>query len=642
LKRKECIKTSKNVVVLIILCLFASENSTRMLRPIVSLFILIVFTLPMQAKGWRAEADSLIRILENETSDTGKINLCLDINGLLRTNKPVEAFSYAVEAKKIAEKIQDKKLIVLSILRHCDFYSLIGEYTTSLEMAYDALEIAGEDYKLISLCHNRIGTVHASLNNFGKTLYHNKKSLYNSSKSGDSAYIIVDMHNVGLVYINLEMYDSALYYLRKTNEYEISKTGKPDPYSLSNIGNVFLETGDYDSALYYHLEAYKCDSIHDQKYLMCLDQQYISDTYLKMKKYDKARSYAFKSIALAEELDAYDINIDNYEVMYKIFRAEGDYEKALDYALLYSEMKDTLREKTKQSLIHGLETKYKVKEQENKLKLLEKQKKLFIILTILSILLLLSMIVTFILVTRRQKLNRKLMKELQQANESKEKLISIIGHDLRGSVGSLRSAAKAISEGMTNLDDTRHLLESFYPVADTTYDLLENLLTWTKCNKEKILPSFETINLKQLADKSIEHTHHFATAKSISVINNMEDTTAPADKNMILSIMRNLLTNAIKFSHQKSEVHLNSNIENDYVVVSIHDDGIGIEPKVLDQLLKNPEVFQSPGTSGERGSGLGISICKTFLESHNGRIWAESNFGEGSTFYFSLPLKKAQ
>jgi len=122
----------------------------------------------------------------------------------------------------------------------------------------------------------------------------------------------------------------------------------------------------------------------------------------------------------------------------------------------------------------------------------------------------------------------------------------------------------------------------------------------------------------------------------------MEDTTAPADKNMILSIMRNLLTNAIKFSHQKSEVHLNSNIENDYVVVSIHDDGIGIEPKVLDQLLKNPEVFQSPGTSGERGSGLGISICKTFLESHNGRIWAESNFGEGSTFYFSLPLKKAQ
>ena len=601
---------------------------------------MVFLFIPLQAKEWREKADSLILVLEKETSDTSRLDLCLELNGLLRSNKPVEAFSYAVEAKQLAEKLHDNRLLVISILRHCDFYSMIGEYNVSLEMAYKALDIAGEDYKLISLCHNRIATVHSFLSNFGKVLYHNKKSLYNSSKSGDSSYIIVDMHNLGLVYSNLKMYDSALFYLRKTNEYEILNTGRPDPYSLSNIGLVFLEQGEYDSALFYHLEAYKYDKLDDQKYLMCMDQQYISDTYYKLKQYEKAKDFADKSIKIAQELDATDIIIDNYEVLYKVYRAEENYLKALDYSLLYCDMKESLREKTKQSLILGLETKYKVKEQESRLKLLEKQKKLFIILTILSILLLLSMIITFILVTRRQKLNQKLMLELKLANESKERLISIIGHDLRGSVGALRSAAKAISEGMTDLNEAKNLLESFYPVADTTYDLLENLLTWTKCNKEKIVPSFEEIKLKQLAEKAIEHTRHLASAKTVTVINNIDEIKVRADKNMILSVIRNMLTNAIKFSHQKSEVVLSSMIENDNVIVSIHDDGIGIEPDVLEELLKNPEDFQSPGTLGERGSGLGISICKTFLESHDGKIWAESSFGEGTTFFFSLPLHR--
>ncbi len=640
MKRKEHIKAYKNVLLLIILCFFAIENSTRMLQRVFSFLVMVLLFMPLQAKEWREKADSLILVLEKETSDTSRLDLCLDINALLQSNKPVEAFSYAVEAKQLAEKLQETHSIVISILRHCDFYSLIGEYNTSLEMAYKALDIAGEDNKLISLCHNRIATVHAFLKNYGKALYHNKKSLYNSSKSGDSSFIVVDLHNLGLIYTNLEMYDSALLYLRKTNKYEILKTGRPDPYSLSNIGNVFIEQGEYDSALYYHLEAYKYDMLDDQKYLMCMDQQYISNTYFKLKQYEKAKSFANKSIKLAEELEATDIVIDNYEVLYKVYRTEGNYMKALDYALMYCDMKDSLRENTKQSLILGLETKYKVKEQESRLKLLEKQKKLFIILTILSILLLLSMIITFILVTRRQKLNQKLMLELKLANESKERLISIIGHDLRGSVGALRSAAKAISEGMTDMNEAKNLLESFYPVADTTYDLLENLLTWTKCSKENIAPSFEEINLQQLAEKSIEHTSHLAAAKFVTTINKIDEIKLSADKNMLLSVLRNMLTNAIKFSHQKSEVILSSRIENDNVIVSIHDDGIGIEPDVLNQLLKNPEDFQSAGTLGERGSGLGISICKTFLESHNGVIWAESSFGEGTTFFFSLPLHR--
>ena len=107
---------------------------------------------------------------------------------------------------------------------------------------------------------------------------------------------------------------------------------------------------------------------------------------------------------------------------------------------------------------------------------------------------------------------------------------------------------------------------------------------------------------------------------------------------MILSVTRNLISNAIKFSHPRSEVLVASKIKDDDVIVSITDNGIGMDPDQLNRIFENPEENQSTGTMGERGSGLGIMICKSFLNLHGGKIWAESKFNEGTTFYYSLPL----
>ena len=529
--------------------------------------------------------------------------------------------------------------MVRSILKQCDFYSQIGEHNTAIELAYNALNIAGNNYHLLSLCHNRIATVHSDVGNLYETLEHNKIALHYSQLEGDSAGIMVDLHNLGGSYIMLKMYDSALYYLRITNKYEIAHTGRQDPYSLSNIGNVFLETGQYDSALYYHLLAYKYDKMDDQKYLMAIDQQFIANTLFEMNRMWEAKEYALKSIELSKELNAYDLSIDSYETLYQIYSKAGNYKSAFEYVLLYNEAKDSLLENGKQSLILGLEMKHKVKEKEAKMKLLEKQKTLYVILTFVSILFLLSMIVIVILVSRRKRMYQELTYQLRVANDSKERLLSVISHDLRSSVGTLRNAAKVISEGNTNLKETRDLLESFFPVADSTYDLLENLLTWAKFSKENITPEMSLINLKDIIDKTIEQTLHLAESKSITVTNTLSDQLIKADKNMILSIARNILNNAIKFSHPKGEVLIESKNTDDMVVVSITDNGIGMDPEQLKQIFENPEENQTSGTMGERGSGLGIMICKAFLKSHGGTIWAESSFGKGTTFFFSLPYR---
>lgn len=611
-----------------------------MLKRLSIICILLAIALITQAQKWKESVDSLQNLLKTEESDTARMFLYLDLSDLFTATEPSEAMNYAVKAKMLADRLGHKKGLVNSMLKQCDFYSTIGEYNQSLQLAYEALEIAKPDPAMMGFCHNRIATIHAAIDNYEETLYHNKKSLYYSSIGGDSNDIIVDIHNIGRIFTDLKQYDSALFYLRIANKYELDHNNRPDPYSLTNIGNVFLELEEYDSALFYHLQAYKYDVLDDQKYLIGIDQQFIASTYLKMKRYAEAKEYALSSIGVAEELDAYDLALENYETLYKIYQNEGDYRKAFDYAMLYNSTKDTLYENAKQSLILGLETKHRVKEQEEQLALLKRQKTLYFILTLVSVMFVVSMIFIVLLIARRQRLTQELMKQLQLANDSKERLLSVISHDLRGSVGTMRSAARAIMEGISDTsEDIRLLLESFYPVADSTYELLENLLTWAKCNREKISPEIVDLDIKNLVDMSIKHTEHLAQAKSIRIINNLSSQTIRADKDMVLSIMRNLLGNAIKFSHPKSKVLIAEDFKEDQYVISVADNGLGIQPEVLANLFESPEIQQSAGTMGERGSGLGLMICKTFINAIGGEIWAESTPGKGTTFYFTLPLK---
>ena len=190
---------------------------------------LAILLLPVMAGDWRHRVDSLQDLLTNETSDTNRINIYLRLNTILLSNEPEQAMEYAVSAYQLSTEINYNPGIVKSMLQQCDFYIIVGEYNTALEMAYKALELAEPDPRLQAWCHNRIGTVHDAVGNSEETLLHNKKSLHFSSILGDSGSIIVDIHNIGRVYTDLGHYDSALYYLRIANKYEINHKGRPDP-----------------------------------------------------------------------------------------------------------------------------------------------------------------------------------------------------------------------------------------------------------------------------------------------------------------------------------------------------------------------------------------------------------------------------
>jgi len=608
-----------------------------MFRPIL-IFLIIFLLQPIRADNTESIVDSLKNLLNKADSDSKKIDLYLALKDAILSKEPGKAYEYTLKAKKISEEINDTSRLVKCILGESDYFNQTGEYSSALEKAYDALNISGKNIYLLSLCHNHIATVHSNLNNFEEQLHHNKMCLKYDMALKDSVNIMVDIQNIGASYLSLTNYDSALYYLNKSNQFEIHRSGHPDPYSLSNIGYAYCELNKLDSAKLYHFLAYKLDSLAGRQFEMAIDENFIAMTYYKMKRYEESIKFANKSIERAKKQNLYNLPLDNYELLYKIYQDEKNYEKAFNYALLTIHASDTLREKSKQSLIVGLETRYQIKDKESKIYLIEKQKKLFIILTIVSILFLISLLITLIIIYRRQRLNRELMHELKLANSSKERLISIISHDLRSSIGTLRSAAKAISEGMTDLDETRNLLESFYPVADSTYDLLENLLTWAKFSQNKLSPFFDLIDIRELVKKSVEHTMHLANSKSIKIINSVQSAYIKADRNMILSVVRNLLSNAIKFSFPGSEVYIYSRVNEKQLIVAVQDLGLGMNKDTLQKIFDSPYDFHSAGTLGERGSGLGLSLTKIFIQKNGGKIWVESSEGSGSTFFFSLPL----
>jgi signal transduction histidine kinase len=238
-------------------------------------------------------------------------------------------------------------------------------------------------------------------------------------------------------------------------------------------------------------------------------------------------------------------------------------------------------------------------------------------------------------------LNQSVLK-LKELNAVKDKLFSIIGHDLRGPIGGFKSLIELLISDY-DLSDTNSLIEILQMIqksANSTYDLLENLLAWARSQRNEIVYAPEEIKLQNIVSLTIELFTELTQNKGISLINNIpENTVVFADKNMLMTVLRNLISNAIKFTPNGKQILIATNQIDTEQMITIKDEGTGISPENLLKLFKNTEHLTTYGTNGEKGSGLGLLLCKDFIEKHNGKIWAESELGKGSTFKFTLPIK---
>lgn len=243
-----------------------------------------------------------------------------------------------------------------------------------------------------------------------------------------------------------------------------------------------------------------------------------------------------------------------------------------------------------------------------------------------------------------QKETEKALKEskkhLQELNIAKDKFFSIISHDLRSPFNSIIGFSEILyneTEAFSKAE-IKKMAENIYKTSQETYNLLNNLLEWSGSQTGRIKFNPDTLLIKDLIKSTINLFSDNAMKKNIAVsVDIPEQTRVFADRNMIATVIRNLLSNAIKFTPEKGNIRIGAQDTGKFIEITIADTGVGIKKKDIEKLFRIDANFSTPGTANEKGTGLGLIICKEFIVKNNGDIRVESEIGKGSRFIISLP-----
>ncbi|MDZ7737583.1 MAG: hybrid sensor histidine kinase/response regulator [Bacteroidales bacterium] len=234
---------------------------------------------------------------------------------------------------------------------------------------------------------------------------------------------------------------------------------------------------------------------------------------------------------------------------------------------------------------------------------------------------------------------------LQDANHAKERLIALLSHDLRGPVKTVVSLLELLNDGFNDFNDEekRHLLNTCVNSGKSTVELMETLLDWARLQSDERKIQAQKAKLKPFIEKSIEPVRSMAAQKNILISNNTsDDHFFYADKDMIATVARNLLTNAVKFTPKNGTVTLKSEKRaNGEVLISVEDTGVGIKEEDMSKIFDISAGFTTPGTENEKGNGFGMILCKEFVEKNKGDMKIESKEGKGTKISFSLPVNNS-
>jgi signal transduction histidine kinase len=230
--------------------------------------------------------------------------------------------------------------------------------------------------------------------------------------------------------------------------------------------------------------------------------------------------------------------------------------------------------------------------------------------------------------------------ELLQLNFDKDRFMSILGHDLKGPLHTTLEISELLSANIQEYEkaELETILAEMSQSLRITYNLLDDIVTWSKAQSGKVPFEPQELPINELCEQVIELLGPKAKSKNIGVeLEAGKDLTVFADINMLKTVLRNLLSNAIKFTNEGGKILIKAEDMLDHTSLSVSDNGIGIGPKNLEKLFNITEFYSTKGTAKERGTGLGLMLCKEFVEKHGGTIGVESQEGKGSTFSFTIP-----
>ena len=549
-------------------------------------------------------------------------------------------------------------------------YSILGWYYQDKEQLaladsfyLRALRVAESinDSAKISYAYNHLGLINQSTRNFEKAIAYHHQSINYNPYSLSNRSKGADVYNLGSAFHRMGNTDSALYYYKIAEKYYEGENYYSGLAGIANnMGRHFQKTGWYDSAVIYLEKALFYDlKVGTHRYI-CMDYINLASVYLSMRNYTKSIDMAKKAMDLANQAGYLQQQYQANNILHKLYAEKGQYKLAHDYLSKSKCLSDSIHKARTADKVAELEAIYNLekKEAENQ-HLKDEQKRSNEIIRLLwgGSLIILSFLIfslTLLAKVRRQNdINRALNSKLQQSNDelkvintTKDKFFSIISHDLKGPIGTLQTMLELyLSKDITDKDYERfnQFMTAFSTQTKHTSNLLENLLTWSRIQFGQSNFSPGSIDIAELIQQNCDLANYQAKLKGIEIINESLNRVLPvfADKNMMDVVIRNLISNAIKFTGKNGTIRITSNRTEEKIMIAIQDSGIGMTQQQLDELFQLEKRLLSTGTSDEKGTGLGLLLCKEFTEMNNGQISVDSKTGNGSTFTLQLPVAKS-
>ncbi|HAF29202.1 MAG TPA: hypothetical protein DCG75_09165 [Bacteroidales bacterium] len=626
----------------------------------------------------------LQKSLSNYYNIGNKSLIASSINQIGSIYKKLNRYDLALEnylkALKIHQELDDQDKIASLLNNIGIIYDDIKNFQKALELYSNALEIKRKlgNKKEISYSLHIIGNTYLNLKNYTEALANFNESLVLRTEVGDKVSIANSFKSIGNTYLELGEYDKSITNLKEAYRIrdeigDIKGVGE----ILNDIGNYYLRINMPDIALdYFERTLILCQKTNDQ-YLIGLSLRKIGIIQLEKGFVDAGINNIKRSLQTGQNIDNLELIKNAYFELYNYYNKVGNKDYALENYLNYSIVKDSINAKLNSQRITEIQMNFELEKSyseisrienevseltaENKIRSIElkKQKNVRNLLLIIALISLFSGIMIFTQFLSKRKTNILLQEKIKEADQSnkllkesednlkilnatKDKFFSIIAHDLRNPFNALHGLTYHLLKNYNDFDsnEIKQSLELIYGSADDLLELLENLLHWSRTQRGKMLFTPREINISDVINKIFNLLSMNAKKKEINLINEIDEKkTIYADNDMITAIFRNLISNAIKFSHTNSFIRISSKNFSEYTEFSVMDNGVGISPENIKKLFRIDIHHSTSGTSEEQGSGLGLILCREFVEKHNGRIWVESEINKGSTFKFTISTK---
>ena len=376
---------------------------------------------------------------------------------------------------------------------------------------------------------------------------------------------------------------------------------------------------------------------------------------------DSALFYLHRALRIAQQRGFRDLELDVYEELAELHANKGSYASAYNWMVRYDTLYKAIFNEDQTKEIMRLRSMYEQEINEQEIQQLQSEtqvqkmlNKLFISFIIIIVALAIIIAVNLrskkhtnqMLAERNLQISNAIQKlsesenELQKLNKSKDRIFSVVAHDLRNPVAAVTGFSELLYDNFDEfpVDTQKEYLLQILQGTQRIQNLLENLLIWARSQMKAVKYEPETIEVQELLNECVREMKANLDHKKVECLLNVDPSCIVfADKAMMYTVFRNLIINAIKFSFPGGKIRITSESSENGCDIMVSDEGIGIQPEIQEKLFSANDVVSTPGTTGESGSGLGLVICKEFLERNKGSIRVESEPGNGSTFIVSLP-----